>query len=81
MTRTQIYLPDDTHAQLLQIAQTDNSTLSRLIREGADMVIKTKSKTSLTPTQKLLKALLAFPDSKRIKLPKSSVELVREERD
>ncbi|TSC85823.1 MAG: hypothetical protein G01um101416_775 [Microgenomates group bacterium Gr01-1014_16] len=80
MTRTQIYLPDDTHAQLLQIAQTGDQSLSQLIREGADMIIKAKSE-GLTPTQKFVKAILSFPDSKRVKLSKSAVELIRDERD
>lgn len=79
MTRTQIYLPDDTHAQLLQIAQADNSSLSRLIREGANMVIKSKS-GGLTSTQKFIKAILSYPDSNRVKLSKSAVELIREQR-
>ena len=80
MTRTQIYLPDDTHAQLLQIAQTGDQSLSQLIREGADLVIKSKT-GGLTPSQKFIKSILAYPDSNRVKLSKSSVELVREQRD
>lgn len=80
MTRTQIYLPDDTHAQLVQLAQTGNGSLSQLIREGAEMVIKAKT-GGLTPTQRFIKAILSFPDAKRIKLSKSAVELVRDERD
>jgi len=80
MIRTQVYLPDDTHAQLLHLAHTDNTSLSRLIREGADMVIKAKT-GGLTPSQKFIKAILSFPDSKRVKLSKSAVELIRDERD
>ena len=80
MTRTQIYLPDDTHAQLLQIAQTGDQSLSQLIREGADMVIKAKT-GGLTPSQRFIKSILSYPDSNRVKLSKSAVKLVREQRD
>lgn len=79
MTRTQVYLPDDTHTQLLQLSQMSKVSFSQLLREGADMVIKSKT-GGLTPTQTFLRALLSFPDSKRKRLSKSAAELVRDER-
>lgn len=44
MTRTQIYLPVETHASLLRLAEIEKVSLSELIRKGADLVIKTKQK-------------------------------------
>lgn len=80
MTRTQVYLPDDQHLTLHQIAKANNTSFSQLIREGAELVIKKRAQ-KLHPQSEFWRLLKSYPDSKRVKLPKSSVELVRAERD
>ena len=80
MIRTQIYLPDDQHLALHSIAKSQNTSFSRLIREGADLVVKKHSK-KMHPQSEFIHALLNFPDKLRVRLPKSSIELVRAERD
>lgn len=81
MTRTQIYLPEDTHASLLQLARVENVSLSELIRQGAETVLKKKKINKKSLQQEALKFLANFPDKYRIKLSKSAVVLVREQRD
>lgn len=44
MVRTQIYLPEDLHKELLLAAARDNTTLSELIRSGARKVLLEKRK-------------------------------------
>ncbi len=80
MTRTQVYLAEDQQLTLHQIAKANNTSMSKLIREGIDLVIKEKT-GGQTRSQQFLKSLLSYPDKYRVKLPKSSVKLVREERD
>lgn len=81
MTRTQVYLPEDTHASLLQLARSENVSLSELIRQGAETVIKSKHAKILSPQRRALKMLADYPDSQRITLSDSAVNLVRQQRD
>lgn len=81
MTRTQVYLPEDVHASLLRLAQIENVSLSQLIRKGADMVVKTKHAKILSSQKRALKMLADYPDSQRITLSDSAVNLVRQQRD
>jgi hypothetical protein len=80
MTRTQIYLPDEQHLTLHQIAKAGNTSFSQLIREGADLVIKKRSQ-KLRPQSEFWRLLFSYPDKSRVKLSKSSEQLIREERD
>lgn len=80
MTRTQIYLPEETHASLMQLAEMEKVSLSELIRKGADLVIKTKQ-GGLSSHQSVLKMLVDYPDSLRIELADSSTNLIRKQRD
>ncbi|MEK7166353.1 MAG: CopG family transcriptional regulator [Patescibacteria group bacterium] len=80
MIRTQIYLPEDTHTQLIHLAKQEKTTLSKLIREGATTVIK-KRRGNKSMQQKALDFFANPPKKYQVSLPKSAVELVREERD
>lgn len=80
MTRTQIYLPEETHANLVHLAKMENVSLSELIRNGADLVIKTKQK-GLSPHRQTLKMLADYPESLRVKLADSATKLIRKQRD
>ena len=80
MTRTQIYLPEETHANLINLAKIENVSLSELIRKGADMVIKTKQK-GMSPHRQTLKMLVDYPESLRVKLSDSAINLIRKQRD
>lgn len=80
MTRTQIYLPEETHDLLLRLAKQEKTTLSKLIREGANEVVK-KRRIRKTLRQKALDFFANPPKKYQVSLPKSAVELVREERD
>lgn len=40
MIRTQVYLPEQTHRELQELARTSESSFSQLIREGADLVVQ-----------------------------------------
>lgn len=80
MLRTQIYLPKEDHASLTKLANQKNTSLSKLIREGVQEVLK-KHYGTKSPQQKALKFLVGYPDKKRIKLSDSAVNLVRKERD
>lgn len=44
MIRTQIYLPDDLHTELRLLANTRQTNISKLIREGAKLVIQKENK-------------------------------------
>ena len=46
MMRTQIYLPEDLHRELMLLAKQEKKSLSDLIREGAKKVVKEKEKVS-----------------------------------
>lgn len=80
MIRTQIYLPEEIHTDLLRIAQEKGTTLSRLIRQGAKEVIK-KTYGKLSPKEKALKFFANPPKKYQIKLSKPAHILIREERD
>lgn len=81
MIRTQIYLPEDTHANLLRIAKESNTSLSKLIRKGAEIVIKKKYGKNM-PQQKALKFFANPPGNLIInKSGKELIELIRKERD
>ncbi|OGM29649.1 hypothetical protein A2630_04980 [Candidatus Woesebacteria bacterium RIFCSPHIGHO2_01_FULL_44_10] len=80
MIRTQIYLPEETHENLLRLAQQKQTTLSQLIRQSADTVIK-KHYGKLTPQQKALKFLANYPTKLKVSLSDSAVNLVRKHRN
>ncbi len=80
MIRTQIYLRDEQHLVLLQIAKSQNTSLSDLIRQGAAIIIQKKIGNS-SPQVQALTYLKNYSKRKLPKLSKSSVELVRQERD
>ena len=42
MIRTQVYIPDDLHRDLMLLAKQEGTNFSRLIREGAAEVLKKK---------------------------------------
>lgn len=42
MVRTQIYLPQELHQELISLARVNNTTLSELLRIGAKKVIREK---------------------------------------
>jgi hypothetical protein len=65
--RTQVYLPEETHKNLLLLARQKDTTLSKLIRQGADHVIK-KNYGKLSPQQKTLKFLANPPQKYRVNL-------------
>lgn len=80
VTRTQIYLPEETHATLLRLARAEDVSLSELIRKGADLVIKTKRKGQSQERQ-TLKMISNYPDNLRTTLSDSSVNLIRKQRN
>lgn len=81
MIRTQIYLPEETHANLLRIAREQKTTLSKLVRKGADLVIK-KKQGKKTAQQKALEFFANPPKEYRInKTGKELIDLLRKERD
>lgn len=43
MIRTQVYLPEDIHRDLMLLAKRDGTNFSSLIREGARVIIKKKT--------------------------------------
>ena len=79
MVRTQIYLPDETHATLLRLAKLKKTTLAELIREGAKQVIKSHQKKD--PQKAALEFFANYPDHLRVKLSGKAVNLVRRERE
>ncbi len=42
MIRTQVYLPEDLHRELMLLAKTSGQNFSSLIREGAKVVVRQK---------------------------------------
>lgn len=44
MIRTQVYIPEDIYRDLKFLAKTSKENISQLIREGADEVIKKRTK-------------------------------------
>jgi len=43
MIRTQVYLPEDLHRELMLLAKREGTNFSSLIREGATEVVKKKN--------------------------------------
>lgn len=80
MIRTQIYLPEETHSTLLRLAKIKGTSLSCLIRQGADEIVK-KNYGRFTPQQKALNFFANPPKKYQIKLSKPAHILIREERD
>lgn len=81
MKRTQIYLPVETHSTLLKIAREKGTTLSRLIREGVNGLIK-KRYGGLTPQQKAIQGLIKLADKYRLNVSGAKlIEQIRKERD
>lgn len=44
MIRTQVYIPDNLHRDLKLLASSKGTNMSRLIREGAKLIVERKSK-------------------------------------
>lgn len=45
MIRTQVYLPDDIHRDLMLLSKREGTNFSTLLREGAKIIIKEKTTT------------------------------------
>ncbi len=80
MIRTQVYIDDDTHKILMQLAQDKGTSFSRLVREGASEVIK-KHYGEANPQKKALKFFARPPRQFRVRLSKPAPVLIRDERD
>ncbi|HEX7017504.1 MAG TPA: hypothetical protein VF209_01175 [Patescibacteria group bacterium] len=81
MTRTQIYLPTETHRQLLQLARRKKTTLSHLIRLGAQQILADEHGAH-NPQQKALAFLARPPQRALLKVSgRTAIDLIREERD
>lgn len=80
MIRTQVYLDDDIHKTLLQLAKAQGTSFSRLVREGAKEVIK-RHYGETNPQKQALKFFAHPPKRYMIRLSKQSAQLVRDERD
>ena len=79
--RTQIYLPEEIHSNLQKLAKQKGTTLSKLIRQGAETVLK-KGYGKKTPQQKALEFFAKVPKEYRInKTGKELIDLLRKERD
>ena len=69
MIRTQIYLPDDQHKELTLLATTGEMSISQLIREGVNEVIKKKTaQKRKKPFQNLLGSLTYGPKNLSTKI-------------
>lgn len=80
MIRTQIYMPEEMHTMLLRLAQQQDTTLSSLLRQGANLVVKRKK--SNAKLARVLKLLANPPKKYLIDLKgKTAVQLIREQRD
>ena len=80
MIRTQIYLPEDTHARLMQIAREEKTTFSKLVRSGADLVVKKRVKND--PQKRAVTFLANLPSKYKTKLTgKQLVDLISKGRD
>lgn len=81
MIRTQIYLPEDTHDNLSRLAKIKGSSLSELLRQGAELVMK-KSYGELTPQQEASLFFAKPPKRYKVNLTgKKLVEQLRRDRD
>ena len=81
MTRTQVYLSQNTHASLLHLAQIENVSLSELIRQGAESVLKKNKIKKKSPQREALEFLANFSNKYHIRLSQPADVLVREQRD
>lgn len=45
MIRTQVYLPEDMHRDLMLLSKREGTNFSTLLREGAKIIIKKKTAT------------------------------------
>lgn len=85
MIRTQIYLPEQVHTDLRVLAEIHNTTMSELIRQGADRTIRKytpkKKKVSLKKPKNALAYFAYLPKSRLMHSSVSAVDLVRAERD
>lgn len=82
MLRTQIYLPEDLHASLMQMARQQSTSLSNLVRRGANLVLKKQAIAMTTGQKKALRWLANPPKKYVINLKgKSAVQVIREDRD
>lgn len=81
MVRTQIYLPEETHSNLLRMAKEKGTTLSKLIRDSADITLK-KHYGELTPKERALR-FFGNPNKKyRLNLTGAELtDLIRKDRD
>lgn len=61
MIRTQVYLPEDIYEDLKLIAKSGKLNFSQLIREGAQKVIKKRTKTKKGNWKKFAGALKTGP--------------------
>jgi len=80
MIRTQVYIQDEIHKTLLQLAQEKKTTFSNLIREGAAEVIK-RHYGKISPQKRALRFFANPPKMHRVRFSKSASLLIREERD
>lgn len=85
MIRTQIYLPEEVHSDLMDIAELNNTSMSELIRQGARQTIRKHTATKKKSSHKQSKNALAYfayvPKSRLMHSTVSAVDLVRAERD
>ena len=83
MIRTQIYLPEELHRNLLLIARSERLTLSELIRKGAKKVIreKTRKDESAEVMKKLANFKLSGPKDLSTKHDEYYIETVLGDRD
>jgi len=79
MIRTQIYLPEKMHQDLRSLAEVHNTTLSELIRVGAEKTIKKMSQKK--PKKSGFSYFAHLPKSHLFRSSMSAVDLVRAERD
>lgn len=79
MVRTQIYLPKELHQKAKQVAKQQEISLAELSRIALEEKIEElENKVQHSST---LAFLASYPESKKITLESSAVELVRAERD
>ncbi len=85
MIRTQIYLPEEVHNDLMNIAELHNTSMSELIRQGARHTIRKHANKKKDAAQAKPKNGLAYfanpPKTHLFRSSISAVDLVRAERD
>ena len=81
MIRTQIYLPEEIHSNLLKLASQTGTTLSKLIREGAEVVLKRKAGQN-HPQAEAVRFFANLPKDYKTKLTgKQMIELLDKDRN